>query len=131
MLVELPNLEGQPGWVVVVVFGLFVFGGLGMLWLKRKGDDDEHADPPQIEGRTDTVSAPAGVTPLDLVRDTMGVLATQAARHKEDADRAEQEAKELASQLAECVRAQAVLQERHDQLVRQLRDCRRRNGDPR
>jgi hypothetical protein len=130
--VELPNLEGQPGWVVVVVFALFVFGGLGMLWLKRKGgEDDEPADTPQIEGRTDTVIAPAGATPLDLVRDTMGVLATQAARHKEDADRAEQEAKELARQLAECERAQAVLQERHDQLARQLRECRRRNGEVR
>lgn len=127
---ELPNLEGQPGWVVVVVFGLFVFGGLGMLWLKRKGgEDDDPADTPQIEGRTDTVIAPAGATPLDLVRDTMGVLATQAAHHKADADRAEQEAKELARQLAECERAQAVLQERHDQLARQLRDCRRRNGE--
>lgn len=128
---ELPDLEGQPAWVVVVVVFLFVAGGLGTLYLKRKADEDEPEDAPQVEGKEATVALPAGTAPLDLVRDSMGVLATQAAQHKADADRAEEEARELARKLAQCERDLAVLVERHASLTEQLAECRRRNGEGR
>jgi chromosome segregation ATPase len=128
---ELPDLEGQPAWVVVVVVFLFVAGGLGTLYLKRKAreDDDEPEDTPQVEGKEVTVALPAGTAPLDLVRDSMGVLATQAAQHKADADRAEEEARDLAKQLATCGRELAVLQERYATLEVRLAECRARNGE--
>lgn len=127
---ELPDLEGQPAWVVVVVVFLFVVGGLGTLYLKRKArEDDEPEDTPQLEGKEATVALPAGTAPLDLVRDSMGVLATQAAQHKADADRAEEEARDLAKQLAACGRDLAVLQERHATLELRLAECRARNGE--
>jgi hypothetical protein len=127
---ELPDLEGQPAWVVVVVVFLFVVGGLGTLYLKRKAkEDDDPEDAPRVEGKEATVALPAGTAPLDLVRDSMGVLATQAAQHKADADRAEEEARVLARKLSDCERDLAVLHERHASLTLQLEECRRRNGD--
>ena len=126
---DLPFLEGQPPWVVVVVVLLVVFGGLGALWLKHKAGDDDREDTPQVEAKEATVALPPGLGPLDLVRDSMGVLATQAAQHKADADRAEEEARELAFKLAECERDLAVLRERHASLTLQLEECRRRNGE--
>lgn len=127
---DLPFLEGQPPWVVVVVVLLVVFGGLGGLYLKRKAADDPE-DTPRVEAKEATVALPGGPGPLDLVRDTMGVLATQAAQHKADADRAEEEARELARKLAQCERDLAVLNERHATLKRQLAECRARNGEVR
>lgn len=117
---ELPNLEGQPPWVVVIVFALFVGGTLGLVYLKRKGADPE-TPPPEIEP-SDTVALPALV--FDPAREAMGHLATIAARSAADADRAEDEAKALARQLADCERKQAVLQTQHDALVAQLAACR-------
>jgi hypothetical protein len=125
---DLPFLEGQPPWVVVVVVLLVVGGSLGALWLKRKAREDPE-DAPQVEAKEATVALPAGPGPLDLVRDTMGVLATQAAQHKADADRAEKEARVLAQKLSKCERELAVLHERHASLTVQLADCRRRAGD--
>lgn len=141
-MLELPNLEGQPGWVIIVVVGLVVIGGLGVAYLRReaKGDDEDDderpQDSPRVEGAPATVSLPAGANALDLVKDSLGMLATQAAGHKADADRAEEEAKELARQLAECGRKMAVLEERHaqlgeerDRLRRRLNACLGRNDD--
>lgn len=127
---ELPDLEGQPGWVVIVVVALFVAGSLGVAYLRFKSKHDPE-DAPQIEAEDATVALPAATSaaPLDLVRDSMGVLATQAAQNKQDADRAEDEAKELATRLAECQRQMAVIQVRHEYLEAQLRDLIRRNGE--
>lgn len=133
-MLELPNLEGQPGWVIIVVVGLVVIGGLGVAYLRREAKADDEDDEPQVsprvEGKPATVALPAGANALDLVKDSLGVLATQAAEHKRDADRAEEEAKELARQLSECGRDRAVLQaqmealqERHADLQRRYEAC--------
>lgn len=126
---ELPNLEGQPGWVVVVVFGLFVLGGLGALWLKRRGHDPE--EPAEIQAKGDTLAITADK--FDPVREAMTFAARQAEKSAEDADKAETEAKELARQLAECGKALAILQERYDLIAAQLAACNeqhRRNQGP-
>lgn len=134
-MLELPNLEGQPGWVVIVVVLLVVIGGLGVAYLRREAkDDDEPQESPRLETAPATVSLPAGANALDLVKDSMGVLATQAAAHKADADRAEEEARELARELAACARDKAVLEakmaaleERHTDLQRRYEACMERN----
>ena len=130
-MLELPNLEGQPGWVVIVVVLLVVVGGLGVAYLRREAkDDDEPQESPRVETAPATVSLPAGANALDLVKDSMGVLATQAAAHKADADRAEEEARKLALELAACARDKAVLEtkmaaleERHADLQRRYEAC--------
>lgn len=136
-MLELPNLEGQPGWVIIVVVLLVVVGGLGVAYLRREARDDDDERPqesPRLETVPATVSLPAGANALDLVKDSMGVLATQAAAHKADADRAEEEARELARELAACARDKAVLeakmaalQERHNDLQRRYEACIERN----
>lgn len=136
-MLELPNLEGQPGWVVIVVVLLVVVGGLGVAYLRREAKDDDDDGPqesPRLENTPATVGLPAGANALDLVKDSMGVLANQAAAHKADADRAEEEARELSRQLAACDRDKAVLeakmlalQERHADLQRRYEACMERN----
>lgn len=124
---ELPNLEGQPGWVVVLVVGLFVLGALGTVYLKRRLGQGEEARPPAVDPLPVTVEPPKDVAPLELIRESMGMLASQAARSAEDADRSEQRERELLVKLGELEKAQAILQERHDQLARELEMCRRMN----
>jgi hypothetical protein len=127
--VELPNLEGQPGWVIIVVVALFSLSSVGAAFLrKRLGRGAKHDEEnPQIEGAPDTVALPRGSgTPhhLELVRESMTMMAAQAARNAEDADRAEARERELQRQLAECAEARAVLNERYAQLERELAICR-------
>lgn len=33
---EMPDLSGQPAWVVIVVFGLFAFAGVAGVWVRRR-----------------------------------------------------------------------------------------------
>lgn len=135
-MLELPNLDGQPGWVIIVVVALVAFGSVGVAYLRReaKKDADEPQDSPQVEATPATVSLPAGANALDLVKDSMGVLAAQAAAHKSDADRAEEEARNLARELAACARDKAVLEaqmialeDRHQDLQRRYEACLGRN----
>jgi hypothetical protein len=123
--VELPNLEGQPAWVVVLVVFLFIAGPIGVAWVNRKGKEDPET-PPQVEPPGDTLSlSPMPVVmPFDPVKEAMGHLATSAAKNAQDADRAEQEAKDLARQLAECSREMGVLQVRYDNIAAELAACR-------
>jgi hypothetical protein len=51
MLDLLPDLSGQPAWVVIVVVALFVAGTVGVKWVGRNvragiGDEDAEADRP-------------------------------------------------------------------------------------
>jgi hypothetical protein len=137
-VLELPNLEGQPGWVIIVVVALVAIGSIGVAYVRReaKRDDDDPQESPPLEGEPARVGLPAGANALDLVKDSMGVLATQAAAHKADADRAEEEARELARELASCARDKAVLEaqmaalaERHADLQRRYEACLGRTRD--
>lgn len=128
-MVELPNLEGQPPWVVIVVVLLFVVGTLGTIYLRRNSQEPPE-ETPSVEDAGAKVSLPAG-TPaapaFDPVREVIGHLATSAAKNAEDADRAEEEAKMWREKLSECSRELAVLQERHRTLEERLRLCEERS----
>lgn len=136
---ELPNLEGQPGWVVVVVFALFVTGTLGALYLRKrfKEDKKDSEQSREVEGKPATLALPAGAVgqPFDPVKEAMGLVAASAARNADDADRAEEEARMLSKHLAECEKERAVTLEKYAALERecqrlqaQLDACRNRNG---
>jgi hypothetical protein len=137
-VLELPNLEGQPGWVVVLVVALIVVGGLGAAYVRRKGGQDPET-PPEIEAGPDTVALPGGNTQgLDLVREAMNHLAASAVREAESAEEAEREARELQRQLNECTRERDRLEGRIAKLEAELRECQfraqylsdRREGTP-
>lgn len=121
---ELPNLEGQPAWVVIIVVFLITAGPLGLAYLRRKSAPEPDEEP-QIEGTPAKVALPAGDS-FDPVREAMGMVATQAARSAEDADRAEEEVRRVSQQLAECERDRAVMEERYQTLLVQLQNCQRR-----
>lgn len=130
---ELPNLEGQPPWVVVIVVFLFVAGTLGGIYLRRRFKAPEET--PQIEDEPATLALPSGgvATAFDPVKEAMGMAMAAAARSTEDADRAEEEARVLAKQLAACERDKAVTEERLrtleaqcNRLQAQLDACRER-----
>jgi len=127
--VELPNLEGQPGWVVVLVFALFVAGGLGGLYLRRKTRDPE--EPPAVDTKSATVGLPPGASSNDVARDALTFLAASAQREAQNAEEAEEEAKVLRSQLATCDRELALLQVQHLALQAQLAACEARRDDMR
>ena len=128
---EMPDLDGQPGWVVVVVFALFVLGGLGTLYLRRKMTRGH--EPREVEAQSDTVAAitPA-VGPIDATMFALNHMAESAKREADDADRAEKEARDLRNQLADCDRERAVLEQRFADLTAKLEECnrahRRRNS---
>jgi hypothetical protein len=121
--VDLTYLEGQPAWVVIVVVFLLTLGALGAAYLRRRSAPDP--EEPQIEGPPDKVSLPAGHDSFNPVREAMDMVAVQAARNAEEADRAEEEVRRLSKQLAECERDRAVLEERYQGIRAQLEACRR------
>lgn len=122
---ELPDLEGQPGWVVVVVVALFFAAGLGATWLRILAKRNE--TPPAIPPPPDTLTLP-GAT-FDPVQEAMAHLARSAEESKLAEQAAEREADELRAELAACGRELAVLHERHTTLTAKLAACEERNHD--
>lgn len=99
MLDLLPDLSGQPGWVVVVVFGLLVIGTVGTKWVSRNARDDEQDDvetdrpaPPGLQSHSDDVHTALAITKaLDLLANE--AVESQGARAEVD---------RLRTQLLEC-----------------------------
>lgn len=121
---EMPDLDGQPGWVVVVVVALFVLGGWGTLYLHRRLT--RSGEPREVEQGGDTVAAvtPA-MGPFDAVTSAVNHMAESARREAANADKAEEEAKELRRLLAECDKDRALLERRFADLTAQLEECNR------
>lgn len=113
---ELPNLEGQPGWVIVVVVALFVGGSLMGLWLRRQknlhGAEPERSLP--AGDGTATVAVPGGGRGDDVlqhtVREAMKHLADVARREAEESEQARREADKLRDQLGVCSSEVVALQ---------------------
>jgi hypothetical protein len=125
--VQLPDLTGQPPWVVVVVFGLFVLGVLGLAWLRRTGRTPED-DPPAIEGADTVTPLDASGNPYAVAQRALDHLAEVARRADAEsaeersyrrslADRVEELTRELeavTAQLAECERRAEALETERD-----------------
>lgn len=86
----LPDLAGQPGWVVAVVVSLFTVGSLGAAWLRNRSPGravepaEDEARPSELEpGAVPSVSpAPQDGATLTLHR-TLDFLAAEAAESRE------------------------------------------------
>jgi hypothetical protein len=59
--VNLPDLTGQPPWVVITVMALFTFGSLGLAYLRRGRQDPDSEALEQTD--SDNVLANAGNPP--------------------------------------------------------------------
>jgi len=113
----LPDLEGQPAWVVVVVVALSTTGILGSAWLgrrgKRKADEGDKSDAAIETHREGVPSLPSGAA---------GVLEASVNAIIRDADAGRQEVAETRAEMRK-VQHQLVqaLTERDDALRRAQR----------
>ena len=112
----MPDLSGQPPWVIVVVVGLTALGTLGGAILqrgekrrKRKRRQADNDDDPAIEHRHRVPSLPSGQA------DVLGVSVNAIIEH------ARRESEEAAEARAE----NRALQARYEQAVRELEETRR------
>lgn len=84
----LPDLTGQPAWVVVVVVALFTAGTLGTAWLRRRDggepepEDDATARPVESGAVPSLPSAPHDGATL-AIQKALDHLAAEAAESRE------------------------------------------------
>lgn len=113
---QLPDLSGQPPWVVVVVTLLFVLGWVGTRWVARGREPDEELTedaretrPLPSEGVASALPAPAEHQATAVIMRALELLHAEAEESRdgrEDAARWRAQAQELQRQLDDC----------HDQL---------------
>ena len=97
----LPDLAGQPPWVVVTVMVLFVLGSLGVAWLRR-GNPDPDSDGIE-QGGSANVPVEAGAHDAVLVvGKALDHLAEVARREALESDSERAEARLLRQRLDEC-----------------------------
>jgi Flp pilus assembly protein TadB len=112
---KLPDLTGQPPWVIVVVVGLTALGTLGGAILQRgekrrkRRRRAENDDDPAIDHRHRVPSLPSGQA------DVLGVSVNAIIEH------ARRESEEAAEARAET----RALQARYEQAIRELEEARR------
>lgn len=126
---DLPDLTGQPPWVVVTVFALFVLGFVGAAYVRRLGPNTGE-DPPEL-GESDTVQpdAPGGVPALPPgTRDPYAVMQQALDHLAEVARRADQEAEDerrtRRREVAALNRKLEQMQQRLDEQADELAECR-------
>lgn len=123
----IPDLAGQPPWVVVVVVTLIVAGTLGLAWLRRTGRVPEE-DPPAVGGADTVTPLDASGNPYAVAQRALDHLAEVARRADAESaeersyrrsltDRVEELTRELeavTAQLAECERRAEALETERD-----------------
>lgn len=120
---QIPDLSGQPPWVVITVMALFFAGSIGLAWVRRRtpGGDDQaledgqvaNARPPSVEG------VPSHATPNGHV-DSTALVIKQALDHL--AQTAEREANESQEARAESARYRAEVERLRQELIQCDRD---------
>lgn len=116
---QLPDLTGQPPWVVVVVFSLFVLGVLGLGWLRWKSGQPPEDQPAALES-ADTV------TPLDPSGNPYAVAQRALDHLAEVARRADAESAEERSYRRSLADRVEELTRKLEEVTAQLADCERR-----
>jgi hypothetical protein len=109
---QLPDLTGQPTWVVIVVSALFAAAWVGSRWVTRgrdaEGEEDEPASvtrPLPPEGVTSALAVPAEHQATAVIMRTLELLHQEAQESRdgrEDAARWKERADELQRLLEEC-----------------------------
>ncbi|MGL4808933.1 MAG: hypothetical protein ACRC4O_09345 [Giesbergeria sp.] len=106
---NLPNLEGQPPWVVVIVMALFTFGVLGLAYLRRGRQDPDSEALNQVD--SDNVLANAGNppalagahAPTEVVGRALDYLAEAAKREAAEAEEERRQRREAEAQLRQAL----------------------------
>lgn len=121
----MPDLEGQPAWVVIVVVGLFTIGTVGAAWLggrsrKRKNDDAAESDAPVLTPSEGVPSLPTGAG---------GVLEATVNAIIRDADAGRQEVAETRAEMRTMQRRLEDLIEQRDRALQEARHALVRLGE--
>lgn len=101
MLDLLPDLSGQPAWVVVVVVALMVVGSVGMKWVSvraRADDGDEEDAEPARPASTSPVPTPSDAQTTHVLTKALDLLANEAV----ESQGARAEVDRLRRELLEC-----------------------------
>lgn len=109
---QLPDLTGQPPWVVVVVTLLMVAGWVGVRWITRERDpageleaEQSETRPLPLEGVPSAQVAPADSHATAVIMRALELLhheAEESRDGREDAERWREQAEELRRQLNDC-----------------------------
>jgi len=105
--VNLPDLAGQPPWVVVVVFFLFVAGTLGVTWIRRGRPEVADGEEAQSASQLEPGAVPSALTSTDNSANTVAQtalmhLAAVAEREAAESAAARIEADRLRERLEVC-----------------------------
>jgi len=105
--VNLPDLAGQPPWVVVVVFFLFVAGTLGVTWIRRGRPEVADGEEAQSASQLEPGAVPSALTSTDNSANTVAQtalmhLAAVAEREAAESAAARIEADRLRERLEAC-----------------------------
>lgn len=96
---SLPDLSGQPAWVIIVVVGLMAFGSVGGAIMqrgekrRRKKRERDNDDDPAIEHRHGVPSLPAGQP--DVLHASVTAIIEAARRESAEANEARAETRAL------------------------------------
>lgn len=104
---NLPDLAGQPPWVVVIVFFLFVAGTLGVTWIRRGRPEVTEGEDAQTAGPIESGAVPSALTSADngahaVVQTALMHLAAVAEREAAESAAARSEAAKLQERLDRC-----------------------------
>jgi DNA repair ATPase RecN len=115
--VQIPSLEGQPGWVVIIVFALAVFGTIATLVIKNRVSKEEKKTVPALPETTPTAlplprDSNENITAFALIQAAMEHLAETARREAAQGEEAEHKVEELRRQLEDCKRELQTVQRR-------------------
>lgn len=114
---QIPSLEGQPGWVVVIVFALAVFGTIATLVIKSRVSKEEKKTVPALPDTTPPAlpvprDSNENLTAFALIQAAMEHLAETARRAVAQCEEAEHKVEDLRRQLEDARRELHTVQRR-------------------
>lgn len=116
----MPNLEGQPEWVVVVVVALFVIGSIGVKWVGRNAREVDSGEDGQEGDRPALPAAPGGDAQITLaVTKALDLLANEAVESQE----ARSERDQLRTALLGCATERDRIAADLDRVQSELEKC--------
>lgn len=114
----MPDVTGQPWWVVVIVAVLGVLGGVGADLLRRRA---KHV--PTDEESPEALPSGEGGEAYQAVKLAIQALAETAAREAAESTEERARATDLRHQLEECARALQLAEENNRETQRRLMQC--------
>lgn len=124
----MPDLEGQPAWVVIVVVALFTMGTVGSAWLgrrdkrRREREDDDESDAAVTTHRDGVPSLPTGGA-ADVLTASVHAIIRDADAGRQEVAEARAEMRHMQRQLFEAERERDEALRRAQRALADLGAC--------